>query len=268
MSLGTPSTAVSSASGSFLRHGYPRSMAIGAAFSIAWSPCIGPILGVVLTFAATAGTAAQGALLLLAYALGLGVWFLAFGAFFGWLTPRLRPLQPVMGKLLAATGVVFMFVGALMFLGEFTRLNNYFISLGFLFSGATSAEAHLTSGIGGLVGPAIAFLGGVLSFLSPCVLPLVPVYLASLAGEAFQPGGGTRDDRRRVFRHSIAFVAGFTAVFVVIGASAALVGSVLQDQLPWLTRIAGVLLMVLGLHLSGLVRIPLLERTYQASWRR
>ncbi|MFN8638814.1 MAG: cytochrome c biogenesis protein CcdA [Dehalococcoidia bacterium] len=252
--------------GNFLRQGYPRSLAIGAAFSVAWSPCIGPILGVVLTLAATSGNAFQGAVLLLAYALGLGVWFLAFGAFFSWLTPRLRRLQPVMGTLLAATGVLFMLVGALMFLGEFTRLNNYFQSFGFLFSQTATTEEQLAAEVSGVVGPAIAFLGGVLSFLSPCVLPLVPVYLASLAGEAFQPTGGSREDRRRVFRHSIAFVTGFTLVFVLVGASAGLVGGVVQDQIPILTRIGGVIMMVLGLHLSGLVRIPILERTYQASW--
>ncbi len=251
--------------GGFLKQGYPRSLAIGAAFSIAWSPCIGPILGVVLTLAATTGNALQGALLLFSYALGLGVWFLAFGAFFSWLTPRLRRLQPIMGRLLAGTGVIFMVVGALMFLGEFTKLNNYFQSFGFLFSQTASTEEQLASDVGGLVGPAIAFAGGVLSFLSPCVLPLVPVYLASLAGEAFQPTGGSTADRRRVFRHSIAFVIGFTAVFVVVGASAGLVGGAVQDQIPTLTRIGGIVLMVLGLHLSGLVRIPLLERTYQVS---
>ena len=73
--------------------GYPRSFAVGSAFSVAWSPCIGPILGVVLTLAATSGTAYQGALLLTFYALGLGVWFLAFGVFFGWLTPQMRRIS-------------------------------------------------------------------------------------------------------------------------------------------------------------------------------
>jgi cytochrome c biogenesis protein CcdA len=253
------------------RQGYPRSVALGAAFSIAWSPCIGPILGVVLTLAATSGAWLQGGLLLVAYALGLGVWFIAFGAWFGWLTPRLRRLQPVMGKALAGAGVLFMLVGALMFLGEFTRLNAYFQSFGFLFSHTATAEERLAGSVGGALGPAIAFAGGVLSFLSPCVLPLVPVYLANLAGEAFRTGNasaGTASaaDRRRVFLHSVAFVAGFTVVFAVIGASAGLVGDALQEQLPLLTRLGGVVLMVLGLHLSGLFRIPFLERTYQPSW--
>jgi cytochrome c biogenesis protein CcdA len=248
------------------RQGYPRSVAIGAAFSIAWSPCIGPILGVVLTLAATSGTWLRGGLLLVAYALGLGVWFLAFGTFFGWLAPRLRRLQPVMGAVLSAAGVLFMFAGALMFLGEFTRLNTYFQSLGFFFSQTATTEERLASGIGGALGPAIAFAGGVLSFLSPCVFPLVPVYLANLAGEAFRTSGASATDRRRVLFHSVAFVAGFTVVFAVVGASAGLIGDALQERLPLLTRAGGVVMIVLGLHLSGLVRIPFLERTYQPSW--
>jgi cytochrome c biogenesis protein CcdA len=248
------------------REGYPRSVALGAAFSIAWSPCIGPILGVVLTLAATAGTWFQGGLLLVAYALGLGVWFLAFGAFFGWLTPRLRRLQPVMGRALVGAGVLFMLAGALMFLGEFTRLNAYFRSFGFLFSETASGEEQLAGNVGGALGPGIAFLAGMLSFLSPCVLPLVPVYLANLAGEAFRTGGASAADRRRVFLHSVAFVVGFTVVFAIVGASVGVVGDGLQDQLPLLTRLGGVVLMVLGLHLSGLFRIPLLERTFQPSW--
>jgi cytochrome c biogenesis protein CcdA len=194
------------------------------------------------------------------------VWFLAFGAFFGWLTPRLRRLQPVMGTALTGAGLLFMLVGALMFLGEFTRLNTYFQSLGFFFSQTATTEEQLSGRIGGALGPGIAFAGGVLSFLSPCVLPLVPVYLANLAGEAFRTGGVSAVDRRRVFLHSVAFVVGFTVVFAIVGASAGLIGDALQKQLPLLTRVGGVVLMVLGLHLSGLVRIPFLERTYQPSW--
>jgi cytochrome c biogenesis protein CcdA len=171
-----------------------------------------------------------------------------------------------MGRLLAGTGVLFMLVGALMFLGEFTRLNNYFQSFGFLFSQTATTEEQLASDVSGLIGPAIAFAAGVLSFLSPCVLPLVPVYLASLAGEAFQPTGGSREDRRRVFRHSIAFCRRFHPRLRVVSALGRARGAALQDQLETLTRLGGIVLMVLGLHLSGLVRIPLLERTYQASW--
>lgn len=243
------------------RSGYPRSLTIGAAFSVAWSPCIGPILGVVLTLAATTGTAAQGALLLVCYALGLGVWFLAFGAAFGWLTPRLRRVQPWMPALMAVSGALFVVVGALMLLGEFTRLNAWFQGAGFLFDQTASAEERLSGGTSGWLGPGVAFFGGIVSFLSPCVLPLVPVYLANLAGEAVRGGGG--GDRRRVFLHAAAFVAGFTLVFALVGASAGFAGNLVQDQLDTLTRIGGVVLIALGLHMSGLISIPYLDRTYQ-----
>ena len=245
------------------RDGYPRSFAVGVAFSVAWSPCIGPILGVVLTLAATSGTAGQGALLLVCYSLGLGLWFLAFGAAFGWLTPRLRRIQPAMPALMAASGALFVAVGTLMLLGEFGRLNAYFQSLGFLFDQTASAEQGLASGTGGLAGPAIAFFGGTVSFLSPCVLPLAPVYLANLAGEALQRSGDSRADQRRVLLHAAAFVAGFTLAFASIGASAGFAGGQVEEHLDTAARAGGALLIAFGLHMSGLVRIPYLDRTWQ-----
>ena len=277
MTSTSPPTAVSAPTGSaptgsaptgnrlagMFRSGYPRSFAVGSAFSVAWSPCIGPILGVVLTLAATSGTAAQGALLLTFYALGLGVWFLAFGAFFGWLTPRMRSIQPYMPKLMMASGALFIVVGTLMLLGEFAKLNNYFQSFGFLFNQTSSTEESLSGGLDGAAGPAIAFFGGVVSFLSPCVLPLVPVYLANLAGEALTGTGDVRADRRRVMMHAVAFVIGFTLVFAALGASVGLIGNVFQEHLDTATRVGGVVLIVFGLQMSGLVHIPYLDRTYQ-----
>jgi len=255
--------AAGSAPSPWYRSGYPRSFAIGAAFSIAWSPCIGPILGVVLTLAATSGTAAQGALLLVFYSLGLGVWFLAFGAAFGWFAPRVRKLQPYMPGLMAVSGALFIVVGALMLLGEFGRLNTYFQSFGFLFDQTASAEENLSQGTDGVAGPAIAFVGGMVSFLSPCVLPLVPVYLANLAGEVFQLAGSSISARRQLFIHSVVFVIGFTLVFAFVGASAGFLGGQVQQHLDTATRIGGVLLIALGLQMSGLINIPYLDRTYQ-----
>ncbi len=245
------------------RSGYPRSVGIGAAFSVAWSPCIGPILGVVLTLAATSGTAAQGALLLVFYALGLGVWFLLFGLAMGWVTPKMRQIQPYMPGLMIASGGLFIIVGALMLWGRFGELNAYFQSFGFLFDQTSSAEESLSTGTNGAAGPAIAFFGGVVSFLSPCVLPLVPVYLANLAGEAMTGSGNVRADRIRVFMHAVAFVVGFTLVFAILGASVGLIGNVVQDQLDTLTQIGGLVLLVMGLQMTGLVHIPYLDRTYQ-----
>jgi cytochrome c biogenesis protein CcdA len=245
------------------RRGYPRSFLIGAAFSAAWSPCIGPILGVVLTLAAASGTAAQGGLLLVCYALGLGVWFLALGLFFGWLAPRLRRVQRYMPALMIASGAFFILIGALMFLGEFQRLNAYFAGFGFFFGQTSGAEESLRGGVTGLAGPGVAFFGGVISFLSPCVLPLVPAYLVNIAGEAVLAGReATGAERRRVFRHAVAFVLGFTLVFAALGASAGFVGGLLVDRLDLLTRIGGLVLVVFGMQMSGLVHLPFLDRTY------
>ncbi|MDO9444095.1 MAG: cytochrome c biogenesis protein CcdA [Dehalococcoidia bacterium] len=248
----------------WLGRGYPRSFVIGATFSIAWSPCIGPILGVVLTLAATSGTAYQGALLLFSYSLGLGVWFLAMGAFFGWLSPRLRRLNPHLEKLMIASGVLFIIVGVLMLLGEFERIATYFQRFGFFFDSTAQTEQDLATGLEGWLGPAIAFFGGVVSFLSPCVLPLVPAYLVNIAGEAvLGTTEGSRAARVRVMGNAAAFVIGFTVVFTIVGASAGLAGSLITGQLDLLTKIGGVILIVFGLQMTGLVRIPYLDRTFQ-----
>ena len=103
---------------------------------------------------------------------------------------------------------------------------------------------------------AIAFGAGMLSFLSPCVLPLVPAYLINLAGETAARG----TDRRRTVAHAAVFVAGFSAVFTLLWVGIALLGSLGGDLVVWLQRVAGLLLVVLGMHMVGLITIPLLER--------
>jgi cytochrome c-type biogenesis protein len=112
--------------------------------------------------------------------------------------------------------------------------------------------------VNGAFGPFVALAAGAVSFLSPCVLPLVPVYVAQLAGTS----SGTPDSRRETFFRAVAFVSGFSAVFIALGASVGLVGYALRDQLDTMARIAGLLLIVLGLHQSGIMRIPLLYRTF------
>jgi cytochrome c-type biogenesis protein len=103
---------------------------------------------------------------------------------------------------------------------------------------------------------AIAFGAGILSFLSPCVLPLVPAYLVNLAGETAASG----TDRRRTIAHAAVFVAGFSAVFTLLWIGIALLGSFGAEFVSWLQRVAGFILIVLGLHMVGLITIPLLER--------
>lgn len=105
-----------------------------------------------------------------------------------------------------------------------------------------------------------AFLAGVISFLSPCVLPLVPAYLSFLAGVSLDQirtsGGGSA--RRRAVGAAAVFVLGFSVVFVLMGASATLLGQWLAAQAFWLGKVAGAALILLGLHLAGIVRLPFL----------
>jgi cytochrome c-type biogenesis protein len=108
----------------------------------------------------------------------------------------------------------------------------------------------------------IAFLAGVVSFLSPCVLPLVPGYVSMLSGasiEELKSGAGAALAGRLV-RNSLAFVAGFSVVFVTLGASATAVGNFLLTKRTIFNAVAGGIIIVFGLHLTGLVKIPLLYR--------
>jgi cytochrome c-type biogenesis protein len=103
---------------------------------------------------------------------------------------------------------------------------------------------------------AIAFGAGILSFLSPCVLPLVPAFLVNMAGEAALAGR----HRGRTVAHALAFVLGFSAVFTLLWIAIAIVGALAGEMVFWLQRIGGVLLIVLGMHMLGLITIPLLMR--------
>ena len=113
------------------------------------------------------------------------------------------------------------------------------------------------------VGFSAALLAGLLSFVSPCVLPIVPPYLAYLAGLSFDQvasdaeGGG---NSRRIVLSSVAFVAGFTTVFVALGATASLVGQVIAQWFDVLSVVAGIVIIIMGLHFLGVFRIALLYR--------
>jgi cytochrome c-type biogenesis protein len=114
-----------------------------------------------------------------------------------------------------------------------------------------------------------AFVAGFASFISPCVLPLVPAYLSFMSGVSIADMQQERRDRnatRSVLFTSLAFFLGLSFVFVVLGASASALGQRLQDALPVFARVAGVLVIVLGIHMTGLIRIPFLsyERRFQA----
>lgn len=106
------------------------------------------------------------------------------------------------------------------------------------------------------------FLAGLLSFLSPCVLPLVPAYLCYLAGSTFEElaeGVQTRQMRRDILLASVLFVAGFASVFVLLGASAGAIGQLLRSYQDILARVAGIAVIVFGLHFLGLFRLGFLN---------
>jgi cytochrome c-type biogenesis protein len=114
--------------------------------------------------------------------------------------------------------------------------------------------------VDGAFGPAVAVAAGTVSFLSPCVLPLVPIYAAQMAG-ASTPGAA-KVSRRDTALRCVSFIAGFSAVFVSLGASVGLGAYFLRDHIEELTRASGLILIVLGLHQSGIIRIPLLYRAF------
>ena len=109
-----------------------------------------------------------------------------------------------------------------------------------------------------------ALIAGLLSFLSPCVLPLVPPYLCFLGGTTFDQLTGEDETPSHVYStvvlSAVAFVLGFTTVFVALGATATAAGQLLAENLLILSKIAGVIIIVAGLHFLGVIHIPLLHR--------
>jgi len=97
------------------------------------------------------------------------------------------------------------------------------------------------------LGIAVALTAGVLSFLSPCVLPLVPSYLSFVTGMTVDDLQDNRAERH-VLLHAVLFVAGFSAVFLVLGASASFLGAFFRAWEVWIARIGGLIIVVLGLH--------------------
>jgi cytochrome c-type biogenesis protein len=107
-----------------------------------------------------------------------------------------------------------------------------------------------------------SFFAGLLSFVSPCVLPLVPAYLCYLAGSSFEElleGASSRALRLRITVASFLFVAGFSTVFVLLGASASAIGQTLRIYQDALSKIAGGVLLLFGLHFLGLLWLPFLN---------
>ena len=107
-----------------------------------------------------------------------------------------------------------------------------------------------------------AFLAGVVSFVSPCVLPLVPSYVTFITGISFDELTSERSSRvrRLTIVHSLAFIVGFSIVFIALGATATVAGQFLRQHQDTLRRVGGVLIILFGIYLTGLIKIPALSR--------
>jgi cytochrome c-type biogenesis protein len=105
----------------------------------------------------------------------------------------------------------------------------------------------------------IAFIAGLASFLSPCVFSLVPAYIGYLGGRSAVTAQGTQNGRWVIISHALAFVLGFSAIFIGLGLAVSTLGQILFDLRPVLSRVGGVVVVLFGLHMTGIIRIPLLD---------
>ena len=164
---------------------YVASFVFGAAFAVGWTPCVGAVLGAILTLAATQPQ--QAFFLMLSYSFGLGIPFLLVGLF----TARAQRLIERAGKWIsyfkAIFGAVLILLGVLVFTNQLSRVANLAFASNFLISldmfGISFGE---TLNIG------IAFIAGIVSFLSPCILPLIPAFLSFIASTAVSNGADSK----------------------------------------------------------------------------
>jgi len=106
-----------------------------------------------------------------------------------------------------------------------------------------------------------AFTAGILSFLSPCVLPLIPAYFTFITGFSLEELTENRDSeiRKKVFLSTLLFVSGFSLIFILMGASASYLGSLMFNHRELIRIIGGILIILMGVHLTGIIRIPGLD---------
>jgi len=106
-----------------------------------------------------------------------------------------------------------------------------------------------------------AFVAGLLSFFSPCVLPLIPAYFTFISGLTLEEltQGYSAEIRRKVIVSTLAFIAGFSVIFILLGASASYLGGLTYNYRGIIRVAGGILIVILGIHLTGVVRIPFLE---------
>ena len=169
--------------------GYASSFAVGVSFSAGWVPCIGPILASILLLASNSATAKQGAALLAFYSLGLGIPFLITGLAFGRMTKLLRKMNRYLKVISIISGLFMIVMGYILWTDQITALITQF---GFLneivfaieewVTGSLSNVGIRASNVDSTSAIPLAIFAGVISFISPCVLPLVPAYIGYLGG--------------------------------------------------------------------------------------
>jgi cytochrome c-type biogenesis protein len=176
------------------RWGLLSSAMLGVAFSAGWVPCIGPILASIFFLAGNSATAAQGALLLAIYSLGLGIPFLITGAAFASTTRFWRKLNRHMHIVSIISGIFLLYVAYMLWTDSLAVVTTQFASLNEWVFGLED-WLGVASGTGGdiislpvVAAAPLAFTAGLISFLSPCVLPLVPAYIGYLSGAAVGSG--------------------------------------------------------------------------------
>lgn len=109
----------------------------------------------------------------------------------------------------------------------------------------------------------MAFGGGILSFFSPCVLPVIPSYVSYITGISFEDLTGEHDRKRiriTTLKNSLFFIAGFSLIFVLLGASSSFLGSILSDYQDAIRKIGGILIVVMGLYIAGVLKIGFLSQ--------
>jgi cytochrome c-type biogenesis protein len=157
-------------------HRSASSLFMGVVFAAGWTPCIGTTLGAILTLGMSGTASGQAMVLASGYALGLGVPFLIIGLAMNRALQAVRRLRPYMRKIQIVSGVFLILIGVLLLTGRMTTIaiwaqqNGFFLDLPL---GASATPTYF-----------VAILAGLLSFLSPCVLPLVPAYVSYLSGQA------------------------------------------------------------------------------------
>jgi len=104
-----------------------------------------------------------------------------------------------------------------------------------------------------------SFLAGLASFLSPCVLTLVPAYVSYLSGRSAGTGEQTKSNRLLTFSHGLAFVLGFSVIFILLGVASSALGGLLYNAKTWITRIGGIVVILFGIHMTGIYRFRFLE---------